>query len=149
MKTSSNAEHRVNPILDRFIRSTAGVTSAVSLCADGLPIVAGATPHPHDPDDAQADDAADLVTAVKRLTAQAASASWHADGAPVTQMISELDESYLLVSIGQGTTTVGVVTDKGCDLGLVGYETTRLAERIGSRTNVCDPAAEDPIPQYK
>jgi predicted regulator of Ras-like GTPase activity (Roadblock/LC7/MglB family) len=49
----------------------------------------------------------------------------------VAQTIIEMAGGYLfLTSMSEGS-SVAVFTDRGCDMGMVGYEVTMLAARVG------------------
>jgi uncharacterized protein len=43
-----------------------------------------------------------------------------------------MQRGYLFVSSISGGSCLGVVASKGCDIGLVGYQTTLLVERAGA-----------------
>jgi len=50
----------------------------------------------------------------------------------VTEVVIELEHGFMFVTgIGDGS-SMAVVSDAGCDVGLVGYEMARLAERCGA-----------------
>ena len=52
---------------------------------------------------------------------------------PVMQVLVEMANAYLFVSSISDGSTLGVVTTKNCDLGLVGYEIAMLVERVGAQ----------------
>jgi len=49
------------------------------------------------------------------------------------QVLIEMANAYLFVSAISGGSTLGVVTARDCDLGLVGFEITLLVERVGAQ----------------
>ena len=48
-------------------------------------------------------------------------------------LLVEMQSAYLFVSAISGGSTLGIVTSRDCDLGLVGFEITLLVERVGSQ----------------
>jgi uncharacterized protein len=60
----------------------------------------------------------------------------------VSQTILEMAGGYLFVSSVNSVATLAVYAERRCDIGLVGYEMTMLASRVGHalspapRTNV-------------
>jgi predicted regulator of Ras-like GTPase activity (Roadblock/LC7/MglB family) len=115
--------NRLDWLLVDFSRETPGVLAAVVVSVDGLPLAvsAGVTDELSD----QLSAAASGLVSLARATAQLL-----ASGA-LTQTILEMTEGYLFVtSISRGA-TVAVHASRQADLGLVGYELTLLAERVG------------------
>jgi hypothetical protein len=49
------------------------------------------------------------------------------------QMLVEMANAYMFVSSISDGSSLGVVTTKNCDLGLVGYEIAMLVERVGAQ----------------
>jgi predicted regulator of Ras-like GTPase activity (Roadblock/LC7/MglB family) len=49
------------------------------------------------------------------------------------QVLVEMANAYMFVSSISGGSTLGVVTVRDCDLGLVGFEITLLVERVGAQ----------------
>jgi uncharacterized protein len=116
-------DSRLDWLLVDFARETPGVRAAVVMSLDGLPLAASAGV-----DDTLADQlsaAASGLVSLARATAQLLRSG------DLTQTILETTEGYFFVtSVGLGA-TVAVHTARQCDLGLVGYEMTVLAERVG------------------
>jgi hypothetical protein len=50
---------------------------------------------------------------------------------PVHQVIIAMEGGYLFVSSISDGSMLGVVANAGCDIGLVGYQTNLLLEKIG------------------
>jgi predicted regulator of Ras-like GTPase activity (Roadblock/LC7/MglB family) len=72
-----------------------------------------------------------LSAAASGLVSLARGAAQLLSLAPVSQTIVEMTGGYLfLTSISQGS-TLSVVAERHCDMGLVGYEMTMLASRVG------------------
>jgi uncharacterized protein len=90
-------------LLTEFIRGTPGVVHAVAVSGDGLPLAAS---------DRIGDGRANQLAAT-------------------TSGLVSLARGYLfLTSMSEGS-SVAVVTDRDCDMGMVGYEVTMLAARVG------------------
>ena len=115
--------NRLDWLLVDFSRETPGVLAAVVVSVDGLPLAvsAGVTDSLAD----QLSAAASGLVSLARATAQLLGSGG------LTQTILEMTEGYLFVtSISRGA-TVAVHATRQADLGLVGYELTLLAERVG------------------
>jgi uncharacterized protein len=115
--------NRLDWLLVDFSRETPGVLAAVVVSVAGLPLAvsAGVTDSLAD----QLSAAASGLVSLARATAQLLGSGG------LTQTILEMTEGYLFVtSISRGA-TVAVHATRQADLGLVGYELTLLAERVG------------------
>ena len=116
-------DSRLDWLLVDFARATPGVRAAVVMSVDGLPLAASAGV-----DDTLADQlsaAASGLVSLARATAQLLRSG------ELTQTILETTEGYFFVTSVSLGATVAVHTVRQCDLGLVGYEMTVLAERVG------------------
>ena len=102
--TLSEQANNVNWLMSNFVRATPGVEQAIAVSSDGLLIA--------------------LSTDLDRASAELGKG-------PVAQVLVEMANAYLFVSAISGGSTLGVVTRRTCDLGLVGYEITLLVERVG------------------
>jgi uncharacterized protein len=120
----SAGARNVNWLLDDFVAQTVGVEQAVGVSSDGL-LMAISAPLRR----AEADKLAAMISGMLSL---ARSASRLLSKGPLRQVITEFGQGYLLVSAIGGGSCLGVVTAPGCDLGIVGYESTVLVRRIGS-----------------
>jgi uncharacterized protein len=114
----------VNWLLDNFVEQVAGVEQAIGVSSDGL-LMAISAPL----DRADADKLAAIISGTTSL---AMSASRLLGKGVLRQVITEFGEGYLLVSAISGGSCLGVVTSPDCDLGLVGYQSTMLVQRIGA-----------------
>ena len=115
--------NRLDWLLVDFSRETPGVLASVVVSVDGLPLAvsAGVTDELSDHLSAAASGLVSLARATAQLLGSGA----------LTQTILEMTEGYLFVtSISRGA-TVAVHASRQADLGLVGYELTLLAERVG------------------
>jgi predicted regulator of Ras-like GTPase activity (Roadblock/LC7/MglB family) len=115
--------NRLDWLLVDFGRETPGVRAAIVVSVDGLPLAvsAGVT-------DALADQlsaAASGLVSLARATAQLLGSGG------LTQTILEMDEGYFFVTTINRGAAVAVHATRQADLGLVGYELTLLAERVG------------------
>jgi uncharacterized protein len=110
-------------LLVDFVRGTAGARHALVVSADGLRLAAS-----QGIDEALGDQLAAVTSGLLSLALGVA----HSFGAgPVRQTIVEMDGGYLFVtSISEGS-VLAVFAERACDLGMIGYEMTLLAARVG------------------
>jgi predicted regulator of Ras-like GTPase activity (Roadblock/LC7/MglB family) len=120
----SPAAQNVNWMLDHFVRETAEVEQVIGVSSDGLLMAMSV----------QLDrgDADKLGATVSGITTLAASAGRLLTKGGLTQVITEYAGGYLIASLISGRACLGVVASRYCDLGLVGYETAMLVERVGA-----------------
>lgn len=110
-------------LLSEFANGTPGVCHVLVVSADGLRLAVSDGVDPHLADQ--------LCAAVSGLVSLARGTATLIDAEPVTQTIVEMNGGYLFAtSISLGS-TLAVVTDRSADMGLVGYEMTLLASRVG------------------
>jgi uncharacterized protein len=121
--TLSPAAQNVSWMLDTFVRETAGVEQVIGVSSDGLLMAMSVQ--------MERGDADKLGATVSGMTTLATSASRLLNKGGLTQVITEFASGYLVASLISGRACLGVVTARECDLGLVGYETTMLVERVG------------------
>jgi predicted regulator of Ras-like GTPase activity (Roadblock/LC7/MglB family) len=123
-------------LLVDFVRSTAGARHALVVSADGLRLASSGI------DEALGDQLAAVTSGLLSL-AQGVASSFGAG--PVRQTIVEMAGGYLFVtSISQGS-MLAVLAERGCDMGMIGYEMTLLATRVGHMlTPARRPAAPAP-----
>jgi uncharacterized protein len=123
MSMAGSANGQLNWLLTDFMRGTPGVLHALVVSGDGLPLASS------DRVDARLGD--QLSAATSGLVSLAKGAAQLLRLAPVNQTIVEMAGGYLFItSISQGS-TLGVVAEQQCDMGLIGYEMTMLASRVG------------------
>jgi predicted regulator of Ras-like GTPase activity (Roadblock/LC7/MglB family) len=123
--TLSAQANNVNWLMANFVKSTPGVEQAMAVSSDGLLIALSSQL-----ERASADKMAAVVTGIRALSFGAANEL--AKG-QVMQVLIEMAHAYLFVSTISGGSTLGVVTARDCDLGLVGFEITLLVERVGAQ----------------
>jgi uncharacterized protein len=110
-------------LLVDFVRSTAGARHAVVVSADGLRLATS-----QGVDTALGDQVAAVTSGLLSL-AQGIAQSFVAG--PVRQTIVEMAGGYLFVtSISEGS-MLAVFAERTCDMGMIGYEMTLLAARVG------------------
>ena len=110
-------------LLTEFVRDTPGVRTAVVVSADGMPMAASSGVSDALSDQLSA-GACGLVS-LARGTAQLLGSG------PVTQTIVEMAQGYLFVTAIAEGAALATHADRACDMGLVGYEMTMLATRVG------------------
>ena len=121
----SEKANNVNWLMANFVRSTPGVEQAMAVSSDGLLIALSSQL-----ERASADKMAAIITGMRALAHGAANEL--AKG-QVMQVLIEMANAYLFVSAISGGSTLGVVTARDCDLGLVGFEITLLVDRVGAQ----------------
>jgi len=123
MNTAGPTHGQLDWLLTDFVRATPGVLHALVVSGDGLPLATS------DRLDAMLGD--QLSAAASGLVSLARGAAQLLSLAPVNQTIVEMNGGYLfMTSISQGF-TLAVVAQRHCDMGLIGYEMTMLASRVG------------------
>ena len=139
MNTADPVKGQLDWLLTDFMRGTPGVLHALVLSGDGLPLAASDRV-----DDTLGDQ---LSVATSGLMSLAGCAAQLLNLAPVSQTIVEMTGGYLFItSISQGS-TLAVVADQRCDMGLVGYEMTMLASRVGHALTPAPPPSPDRTPR--
>ena len=120
-------------LLVDFIRSTAGTRHALVVSADGLRLAAS---------QAIDEDLGDQLAAVTSgLLSLAQGVARSFDAGTVRQTIVEMAGGYLfLTSISEGS-MLAVFAERSCDMGMIGYEMTLLAARVG---HMLSPARRPP-----
>lgn len=111
-------------LLNGFVEKTAGVSDAVAVSSDGLLMAMSSSL-----ERAAAEQLAAIISGMVSL-GNGASQCFGFDG--LEQVIVAMRRGYLFVSAISDGSCLGVVANKGCDIGLVGYQTTLLVERAGT-----------------
>lgn len=113
-----------NWLLLQFVDSTDGVQEAIAVSSDGLLLAASAGRQREN-----VDQFAAIISGLISLTGGAATCFEFDE---VEQVIVEMSGGYLFVTtIGDGS-TLGVVAERDCDIGLIAYEMTLLCQRAGA-----------------
>ena len=132
--------HEFGWMLGNFVHQTDGVREAVAVSSDGL-LIAGS-------DGLTRTDADHLAAIVSSLTSLGRSAARRYDFDGLKLVMIEMNRGFLLVSAIAGGSCLGVVAEGDCDLGLIGYETSLLAERFGALlTPALISASREQLPQ--
>ena len=117
----SVAARNVGWLIDNFVERTPGVSEAVVVSSDGLPMATSKTLDR---------DAADRFAAVAAgLIGLAYGAAGRVGGGAVNEIIVEMENVFLFVTGISDGSCLAVVADASCDVGLVGYEMAVLVER--------------------
>ena len=125
MNTTMSAEARnINWLVNSFVDRTPGVSEAVVVSVDGLPMAVS---------EGLDRDAADRFAAVASgLIGLAWGAAGRFGGGAVSQIVIEMENAFLFVTGISDGSCLAVVAGATCDVGLVGYEMAVLVERAGS-----------------
>jgi uncharacterized protein len=114
---------RLDWLLVDFVRGTAGARHALVVSADGLRLAAS-----QGIDEALGDQLSAVTSGLLSLAMGVASSF---GAGLVRQTIVEMAGGYLfLTSISQGS-MLAVFAERDCDMGMIGYEMTLLAARVG------------------
>ena len=119
-------------VLNRFVEDTEGVRFAQTVSADGMHLAASGRL-----DSARQDTFAAIASGLASLT----DSSVDLFGLGIMQrQIIEASNGWVLLSRVSATASLGVVAERNSDLGLVGYEMTRLSKQLG---DALSPAVVD------
>lgn len=123
MSSMSTAASNVNWLVSNFVERVPGVSEAVVVSSDGLPMaLSGGIQR----------DAADRFAAVASgLIGLAYGAAGRFGGGRVNEVIIEMEHAFLFVTGISDGSCLAVVADAACDVGLVGYEMAVLVEKTG------------------
>lgn len=122
--TEQSTAGEIGWLLSSFAHRTVGVNEAVAVSTDGFVLAASEESTPVGVEQ--------LAAIIAGLTSLARGAANLCQMNQVHQIVVEMDGGYFFVmSAGDGS-TIGVLADPMCDVGLVGYELTLLIERVGS-----------------
>lgn len=114
---------RLDWMLVEFVRGTPGILDAVVVSGDGLRLATSPGM-----DEALADQ---LSAGASGLVSLARGTARLLGGGAVMQTILEMGEGYLFVTSISHNATLAVHTDRQSDIGVIGYEMTLLAARVG------------------
>ncbi len=120
----SDEAQNVNWMLAQLVRDTTGVDHAICVSSDGLLMAASSTL-----DRAAADQLAAIVSGLTSLSDGAARVL---ELGGVNQIIVDMHNGFLFVSSIGGGSSLGVLADPSCDIGLIAYEMTLLVDRFGT-----------------
>jgi uncharacterized protein len=114
-------------LLVDFVRGTAGARHALVVSADGLRLASS-----QGIDEALGDQ---LAAVTSGLLSLAVGVARSLAAGPVRQTIVEMGRGYLFVTSISDGSMLAVFAERGCDMGMIGYEMTLLAARVGHLLN--------------
>jgi hypothetical protein len=129
-------DHRLDWLLAEFVRATPGVRQAVVVSADGLRLAVSPGV-----DEGLGDQ---LAAAASGITSLARGTAHLLGDAPVTQTILEMAGGYFFVTAISTGASLAVHADRRSDIGMIGYEMTMLAGRVGRTLSPTRRTAEQP-----
>lgn len=124
MGPMTTARHATDWLLDELLTRVPQARCAVVLSVDGM-LTAASTGLPRD-------DAEHLAAVAAGFSSLARGAGHRFRGGQVRQTIVEMEEAYLLVSQAGSGSCLAVLAGPDCDLGVLAYEMTMLATRVGT-----------------
>jgi predicted regulator of Ras-like GTPase activity (Roadblock/LC7/MglB family) len=119
----STSTGRLDWLLVEFTRDVPGVVNAVVVSGDGLRLAA--SPGVGEALGDQLSAAASGLVSLANGTAQLLGSG------AVSQTILEMEGGYLFVTAVSRGATLAVHAERACDIGMIGYEMTLLASRVG------------------
>ncbi len=124
MTNLSNAAQNINWLIANFVAQVPGVREAVVVSADGLPMAVS---------EGLDRDAADRFAAVSSgLIGLAYGAAGRFGGGGVNEIVVEMEQAFLFVTGISDGSSLAVMAEASCDVGLVGYEMAVLVDKTGS-----------------
>ncbi|MGH9274534.1 MAG: roadblock/LC7 domain-containing protein [Acidimicrobiales bacterium] len=120
----SHEARNLSWLLNGFVRRVPGVSEAVVLSADGLPMAAS--------EGTDRDSAERFAAVASGLIGLAYGAAGRFGGGRVNEVIVEMEHAFLLVTGISDGSALAAVAQAGCDIGLVGYEMALFGERAGT-----------------
>jgi predicted regulator of Ras-like GTPase activity (Roadblock/LC7/MglB family) len=123
MNMLSSAATNVNFLVNNFVEQVPGVSEAVVVSSDGLPIAASS---------GLGRDAVDRFSAVASgLIGLAYGAAGRFGGGSVTEVIIEMENAFLFVTGISDGSLLATMAEANADVGLVAYEMAVLVEKTG------------------
>lgn len=124
MSGLSNEANNVNWLVNNFVDQVPGVSEAVVVSSDGLPIASST---------GLDRDAVDRFSAVASgLIGLSYGAAGRFGGGAVTEVIVEMEQAFLFVTGISDGSLLAVVAEGNADIGLIGYEMAVLVEKAGA-----------------
>ena len=122
-------------LVTKFATETPGVSHAILVSADGLPMASSEL--------LPADRAEQMAAVASGMASLASGAARLFQGGTVLQSVIEMELGYLLLmSVGDGS-HLAALTGTDSDIGQVGYEMAVLVDRVG-RVIQADPTWSGP-----
>ncbi len=110
-------------MLNRFVEETPGVVCTQTVSADGMDLA-----HSDAMTQVQADQMGAIASGLASLTESAAETF---GVLPVVRQVIEAETGWILITRISSRASLMVLAEHGADLGLVGYEMSRLADQAG------------------
>lgn len=124
MSGLSNEANNVNWLVNNFVDQIPGVSEAVVVSSDGLPIASSR---------GLDRDAVDRFSAVASgLIGLSYGAAGRFGGGAVTEVIVEMENAFLFVTGISDGSLLAVVAEGDADIGMIGYEMAVLVEKAGT-----------------
>jgi hypothetical protein len=123
MSAPSQTRGQLDWLLNNFQEATPGVLHALVVSGDGLRVATSKQ--------VEEKFADQLAAATSGLVSLANGAAQLVRLGAMTQTIVELAKGHLFVTQISSGSVLAVVADQGCDMGMVGYEMTVLAQQVG------------------
>jgi hypothetical protein len=124
MRKLSGSARNFNWLLSNFVRDVVGVREAIAVSSDGF-LLAGSAGR-------ERDGVEQFAAIISGLTSLTNGAGHLLSCGDVEQVIVEMRAGVLFVSSISDGSALGVLAEKDCDMGLIGYEMTLLLDRVGS-----------------
>jgi len=122
--TLSDEASNLNWLVDSFATEVSGVSDAVVVSSDGLPLAASS---------GMDRDAVDRFAAVASgLIGLSYGAAGRFGGGAVNEVIVEMENAFLFVTGISDGSLLAVMAESSADIGLVGYEMAVLVEKAGA-----------------
>lgn len=121
---------RLDWLLSDFTRTVPGTQHALVVSGDGLLLAAS--------EQIDASFADQLSAGTSGLVSLARGVANSLGAGPVEQTIVEMAGGYLFITAISAHSSLAVLADLHCDMGMIGYEITMLASRVG---HVLTPAS--------
>jgi len=122
--TTNTDAANLNWLLQNFVTKVPGVVDAAVVSSDGLLMAMS-------PGIGRA-GGDQLAAVASGLTSMTQGAARCFGGGNVNQIVVELDEGFMLFMAISDGSSFAVLATKQCDTGLVAYEMTMLARRVGA-----------------
>lgn len=127
-------------LLDEFKRDTPDVHTAMAVSIDGISTFSNSG--------VPVADTERLAAITSGFHSLALGIGAHFDGGIVKQVVAELDKLLFFVAAAGRNTLLAVLASPGADAGIVGYEMTLLARRVGDYFATPSRTASRPIDDF-
>ena len=122
MSTLDRPAQDVNWLVTEFVERVPSIAHAIVVSSDGLPMAFS--------EGIPTDRVDQLAAVTSGLTSLTQGAARIFQGGAVTQVVVEMQEGLLIEMAISSASTLAVLAAADCDLGLVAYEMTLLADKM-------------------